>query len=415
MRSVVVAIAVTLAVQILTATALISPSVIAPAAAGDLGVAPQVIGLFVSLAYFAAMLSGLATGGLIARFGALAVCQAAVVSAGVGLALGKVATLAVVPLAVSPLVVLVLAGLLIGAAYGLVNPVSSHILARHTPPGALALVFSIKQTGVPIGGAIAGAVVPTLVLVMGWPNALLALGAVCILAAFALLPARAVIADAPQAREAAPARAPFAYRWRRALDGMIGPIRLALSQPRLRDLALVSLGYASAQLVFIAYFVSHLTLQLGMSLVTAGVVYAFAHGAGIVGRIVWGAVADRWLSPRATLAALGIVSAACAALTALFSGAWPLAAIVAVAMLYGASAVGWNGVFLAEVARSAPPGQVGVATGGTQFFTFGGAMAGPPVFTALVSATGSYAWGFAFFAFVPLAISLRLLAARTAP
>lgn len=415
MRPVVVALAVTLAVQILTATALISPSVIAPAAAGDLGVAPQAIGLFVSIAYFAAMLSGLATGGLIARFGALAVCQGAVVIAGLGLALGKVATLAMVPLAVSPLIVLVLAGLLVGAAYGLVNPVSSHILARHTPPGAMALVFSIKQTGVPIGGAIAGAVVPTLVLVMGWPNALPALGAVCVLAAFALRPARAVIADAPQAREAAAARAPFAYRWRRALEGMIGPIRLALSQPRLRDLALVSLGYASAQLVFIAYFVSHLTLQLGLSLVTAGVVYAFGHGAGIVGRIVWGAVADRWLAPRTTLAALGVVSAACAALTALFSDAWPLAGVVAVALLYGASAVGWNGVFLAEVARSAPPGQVGAATGGTQFFTFGGAMAGPPVFTALVSATGSYAWGFAFFALVPLAISLRLLVARPAP
>jgi nitrate/nitrite transporter NarK len=193
---------------------------------------------------------------------------------------------------------------------------------------------------------------------------------------------------------------------------MIGPIRLALSQPRLRDLALVSLGYASAQLVFIAYFVSHLTLQLGFSLVSAGAVYAAGHGAGIVGRIVWGAVADRLLAPRTTLAALGVVSAACAAATALFSAAWPLAAIVAVTVLYGASAVGWNGVFLAEVARSAPAGQVGTATGGTQFFTFGGAMLGPPVFTALVSATGSYAWAFAFFAIVPLAIALRLALAR---
>jgi hypothetical protein len=83
-----------------------------------------------------------------------------------------------------------------------------------------------------------------------------------------------------------------------------------------------------------------------------------------------------------------------------------------VTVLYGASAVGWNGVFLAEVARSAPAGQVGTATGGTQFFTFGGAMLGPPVFTALVSATGSYAWAFAFFAIVPLAIALRLALAR---
>lgn len=402
MKPVLVAIAVTLAVQILTATALITPSVIAPAAAGDLGVAPQAIGLFVSAAYCAAMLSGLATGGLIARYGPLAVCQAAVVLAGAGLALGKLAAAAVVPLV----------ALLVGVGYGLVNPVSSHILARHTPPGAMALVFSIKQTGVPIGGAIAGAVVPTLLLAVGWPNALPLLGAVCILAAFALVPARGVLAEPAAAADAAAARAPLAFRWRRATDAMIGPIRLVLATPRLRDLAAASLGYASAQLVYIAYFVSHLTLQLGLSLVAAGAIYAFGHGAGIVGRIAWGAVADRWLSPRATLAAIGVVSAACAALTALFSAAWPLAAVGAVAMAYGASAVGWNGVFLAEVARSAPAGQVGAATGGTQFFTFGGALLGPVIFAAAVSITGSYAWGFALFAAVPLVIALRLFFVR---
>jgi hypothetical protein len=39
-------------------------------------------------------------------------------------------------------------------------------------------------------------------------------------------------------------------------------------------------------------------------------------------------------------------------------------------------------------------------------------MAGPPVFTAIVSGTGSYAWAFVFFALVPLAISLRLAVPR---
>jgi nitrate/nitrite transporter NarK len=161
--------------------------------------------------------------------------------------------------------------------------------------------------------------------------------------------------------------------------------------------------------VFITYFVSLLNLQLGYSLVAAGLVYAIAHGSGVVGRIVWGAIADRWLAPRRVLAALGVLSAACGVLTAASSASWPFAAVVAVGMLYGASAVGWNGVYLAEVARSAPPGQVGAATGGTQFFTFGGALCGPPLFAAIVSATGSYAWGFAFFAVVPVVVAVRLL------
>jgi MFS family permease len=393
MKSVLVALAVTLAVQSLTSMAMISPSVMAPVAARDLGVAPQSIGLLVSATYVGAMFSGLAVGGLITRHGAFAVCAAAVVLAGVGLGLGALAVVAVLPVA----------GLVIGIAYGFVNPVSSHILARRTPPQIMSLVFSIKQTGVPIGGIAAGAAVPTMLLEFGWPATLAVLGAVCVAAALACLPARATLADPP-----AP-RVPAALGWRRARGDLAGPVRLALAHPRLRDLAFASFGYAAVQLVFITYFVSLLNLELGYSLVSAGLVYAFAHGSGVVGRIVWGAIADRWLAPRRVLAALGVLSAACGVLTATSSASWPFAAVVAVGMLYGASAVGWNGVYLAEVARSAPPGQVGAATGGTQFFTFGGALCGPPLFAAIVSATGSYAWGFAFFAVVPVVVAVRLL------
>jgi len=396
MKPVVVALAVTLAVQTLTAMAMIAPSVLAPVAAPDLGLAPQSIGFFVSLSYLGAMLSGLATGRLTARFGPLAVCQAAVVLAGAGLALGYLAVAAVLPLA----------ALVIGCAYGVVNPVSSHILARRTPPGMMSLVFSIKQTGVPVGGAIAGVVAPSLALALGWTRAAPVLAAVCIAAAFLLLPARAALAE----KRSPPAGPGGSLR--RALSGFGRPIGLALSSGPLRELSYASFGYAAVQLVFVAYFVSYLALELGYSLVTAGLAYACAHGAGIVGRIAWGAVADRWLAPRTTLALLGAVSALCSLTVAAFSPAWPLAAVIAVGMLYGASAVGWNGVFLAQVARVAPAGQVGSATGGTQFFTFAGALCGPPLFAAAVWATASYAWAFALFAVPSAAVALRLLARR---
>ncbi len=395
MNPTIVAIAVTLAVQTLTAVAMIAPLVLAPVAARDLGLAPQSIGFFASLTYFGAMVSGLATGRLTARFGPLAVCQAAVVLAGAGLALWFFAVTAVVPLA----------ALVIGCAYGVVNPVSSHILARRTPPRMMALVFSIKQTGVPVGGAIAGAVAPPLALALGWSGALPVLGAVCIAAAFLLLPARALLAEKP----AAPAGG---FSMRGAVAGLGRPIRLALSSGPLRELSFASLGYAAVQLVFVTYFVSYLVLGLGYGLVTAGLAYAAAHGAGIAGRIAWGAVADRWLAPRTMLAVLGLISAACALLAASFSPEWPLAAVVATGMLFGASAVGWNGVFLAEVARVAPPGMVSNATGGSQFFTFAGALSGPPLFAAAVWATGGYAWAFGLFAVPAAAVALRLLARR---
>ena len=75
------------------------------------------------------------------------------------------------------------------------------------------------------------------------------------------------------------------------------------------ELAIVSMIFGSAQLALIAYFVSYLNLELGYGLVAAGLIYSSAHAAGIVGRIVWGAVADRWLSPRRMLGLLGVMMA----------------------------------------------------------------------------------------------------------
>jgi MFS family permease len=377
--------------------AMIAPSVLAPVAARDLGFAPQSIGIFVSISYFAAMLSGLLSGHFVARYGALAVCQGAVIVVGIGLALGKLALPMLVPIA----------AFVIGFGYGFVTPASSHVLAHRTPARMLALVFSIKQTGVPIGGAIAGAVVPALVLALGWETALPVLGAVCIGGAVALQSARRALAERRPAAVATP-------KLRGVLSGLHVPIRLVLAHPALREMAFASLGYAAVQLVFVSYFVSYLNLALGLSLVAAGLVYAAAHGAGVVARVLWGAAADRWLPPRTMLAILGLVSSACCVMTAALSEAWPLAAIAAVSVLFGASAVGWNGVYLAEVARCAPPGQVGTATGGTQFFTFTGAFAGPPLFAGAVWATGSYAWSFALFALPPLIVGVQLFKPRSA-
>jgi len=386
----VLAVAVTLATQTLAAVALIAPAVLAPAAAPELGVAPQAIGIFVAVAYLVAMLSGLGVGGLIARLGPLRVCQLALILGGCGLALGAPgwAALALV------------AAVVIGYGYGLVTPTSSHILAATTPRPMMALIFSIKQTGVPLGGAIAGAVVPPLVLAIGWQRTLLALAAACALVALAMQPTRARF-DA--VREPAP---------RTSRSQLGAPLRLVLATPALRELAVTSFVLAQVQLVVVTYLVPFFNLGLGLSLVTAGLIYAVAHGAGVVGRIVWGAIADRLLSPRIVLAALALISGVCGLVAAVASPAWPVGALVALGALYGASAVGWNGVYLAEVARRAPDGQVGAATGGTLFFTFFGALTGAPIFAALVWATGGYSWGFAAFAVPSLLVGVRLLAAR---
>lgn len=385
MKGVVLPLALTLAVQALTSMAMIAPSVMAPVVASEMGVPPQGIGWFVALEYLFAMSSGLACGALIARFGPVRVCQVSVCLAAAGLAAGSAAVLPVV----------VFAAGLIGTGYGLVNPVSSHILVRASPPHMRSLIFSIKQTGVPLGGALAGALVPPLILYFSWRWSAAAVALLCLSLALLAQPLRA--AERRGAGSGASA-------------GLLAPLGMVFANPPVLELAIVSLIFGTAQLALFTYFVSYLNLELGFGLVAAGLIYSSAHAAGIVGRIVWGALADRWLSPRRMLGLLGVLMAFSGAAVAGFSTDWPLPAVILASALFGASAVGWNGVYLAEVARLAPPGQAGAVTGGTQFLTFIGALTAPPLFGFLVGLAGGYGRTYLVFCLLPGLAGAYLLA-----
>ena len=124
---------------------------------------------------------------------------------------------------------------------------------------------------------------------------------------------------------------------------------------------------------------------------------------GVVGRIGWGALADRLRTPLQVLAVIGGFAAACAVGLAMARPDWAPAPVLALAILLGGTAVGWNGVQLAEVARQAPLGHAGAITGASSFVTYAGVVAGPPAFALLAASTGSYRVGFVFLAVLALA------------
>jgi hypothetical protein len=74
--------------------------------------------------------------------------------------------------------------------------------------------------------------------------------------------------------------------------------------------------------------------------------------------------------------------------TAALTPHWPLGAIALVAAMYGVSAAGYLPVLLGEVARRAPPGQVGALTSGAQLFPLGGSILGPLAFGGMAAVAG---------------------------
>lgn len=388
------ALAITLAIQMFTALAATSTAVLAPEIGRDLGVAPKLVGVFVGLVYAGSMAASLACGGFIERFGAIRVSQICVLLCATGLAIIAAGT------APSPIlaVMLVAAPIVIGLGYGPITPASSQILVRTATPERMALTFSIKQTGVPAGAALAGALLPAIALRIGWHAALALVAASGIVIAIVAQSARGSLD-----RERFPGR-------KLSAAGIFTPLRHVLRTPALAELALMGCIYAALQVCLMSFLVVYLTETVHFSLVGAGFALTAANLGGIIGRIFWGAIADIHVGPRVLLGSIGVAAGLCALAAATFTLDWPIATIVAVCALFGATAIGWNGVQLAEVARNAPAGEVGAITGAAGFVTFSGVVIGPPAFAAISALTNGYRAGFATFGSLSIGCGLWLLA-----
>lgn len=387
---VILPVALTLAVQALVSMSAVTIPVFMPVAAVDMNIPPSYVGIFVSLIYVSATLSALVSGYLIRRFGPIFISQICLILCALGLG---VTSLASVPM-------MILGTLIIGAGYGPVTPASSHLLVRTTPYAIMSVVFSIKQTGVPLGGGLAGAVVPLLVVSHGWKMAAWAVAATSIFLSIVLLPFRKQY-DSECCE-------PSRFSWANISE----PLKLIIFHRELRQIVIASFFFVTMQLSLVSFIVTYLTEDIGMTLIQAGIILSASQATGIVGRILWGALADRYVKPRRMLGILGIGMAAGALSAAFFSPQWPYPAILTVSALFGAAAIGWNGVYLAEVARLVRVEHAATATGGSLFFTFCGVLIGLPVFSLIVDKTGSYPFGFGIAAIAAFICGLILLFSR---
>lgn len=370
--------------------ALITLPVVAPVVAQSTGTSAAYVGAYVALVYVAAMTSSIMGGPYVTRLGALRVSQICLGFTTVGLLL----------CAIPNMWAIALGALFIGLGYGPVTPASSHLLIKTTPPQRLALVFSIKQTGVPVGGMMAGMIVPSLEVVIGWQMAFVVVAVMCVATLLLVSPLRRQLDDdrSPESR----------MSLRRSL---IDPVRLVVSVKNLRILAFVSFLFSVCQLSVTTYLVTFLYEDLGWTLIAAGVALTVAQAAGVGGRILWGWLADKWFGAGAMLIVVGVLLGSAAIGLALLtenSVHWLLYLIL---IVIGSTAIGWNGVYLAEVARQAPPGKAGMATGGSLGFTFMGVLFGPPLFGVAATVFGSYGVSYALL-FIPMIGTVLLLWSR---
>ena len=261
--------------------------------------------------------------------------------------------------------VLMLAAFLTGISNGVTNPATNKLIATEVAPGRRGFITGTKQSGVQIGTALLGLLVPLGVIAWGWRVTVLIVATVCLF----FLPVTfrvtsAVAASKPTTR--AEWAAAFWDIWPVSAYGML-------------------IGIASSLLVLLPLFAEE---ALGFDRVTAGRTSALAAGCAIAGRLGWPRRAERRQAFPGTLRTLALLTVAGVA-----GLAWSIDVSLVVwpaAMLMGFSAASWNSVGMLATIVTAGPARAGAATGWVQLGFLTGSGASTPLYGWLIDTTGSY-------------------------
>jgi sugar phosphate permease len=294
---------------------------------------------------------------------------------------------------------LILVGLMsIGTS--IATPAGSKAVMGWFPPRIRGTAMGIRQIGIPVGGMTAGLILPPLALAFGWRSAL-AIGG--ILAITGSLVCCAFYRKPPEV-----------------------PVeKQVVSRPGFRELmarrdlwwiSLYGIAMIGAQFTFSLYIVVFAHERLGFSPVAAGALLALGQGVAILFRIVWGVVSDVVFqgdrkAPLAIISALaGLGSFGVSFLTPEAPG-W---LVFAGSAALGASALGWQGVYVTAVSELAGQDAAGTALGFSLTVAQLGQLIAPPLFGYLADQTGSYQPSWVMLGIFILVVSLPIYGVRRA-
>ncbi|MDP1536204.1 MAG: MFS transporter [Burkholderiales bacterium] len=378
--SITVVVLATMAAQVASAMGIAIFPVIAPHLARMLGVDASTVGYQISILFGAAMLTSSMVGSVVLRWGACRAMQWSLWLCAAGMIAGLAGELWLMPLA----------ALCIGASNALAAAGAAHLLFRFGPARHRNLIFSIKQTGVPLGWATIALVAPVLTVAYSWRLPMLVVLAYSVAVALLLERWRQHWDDDRSVQAA-------------AQTNLLSGVAVLWRYPTLRYLGMSAFFFSFAQLCLGTFTVNLLVQEADYSLVAAGVMLSVVQIAGMAGRLTFGWLADR--SGRAIVLLVGssLVAAAGCAVSLFIDGNWPRPVLAAFYLLFGMAAYGWNGVMHAQIARLSPPGMVSVATGGIMVWIFAGILSGPAWFAVTYRVSGSYTATFGLLTVVALA------------
>ena len=361
------------------ATQVVAP--LAPLFQPELGLSKMDVGLFSSAIFAGWWIVLLAAGSLADRFGVRIMISAGLfLTALLLLAMGTVVSF------FQAVAVMLAAGL----ASGMAQPAVSKGITEWFMPRSRATAMGLKQAAVPVAGIVTAATLPVLGLAMGWRFAMAVVG-------FYLLAAAAFIWIFYREPHGGRQSVKVGTSVRAGLGAV-------LANRRLWAMSTMSILLVSGQMALTTYLALYfsdevlvpLIPEVDARIVAAGAYLALCQAGGAFGRVFWGVVSDRLFRARRlpVMGIVGLVAASMGVLLANFGHGFPTELMAPVLFVYGATSIGWSGLYHAAMAESEDRRYAGTGLGLGMTLNQCGTVAAPPLFGFVVDLTGSYqiAW-----------------------
>lgn len=273
--------------------------------------------------------------------------------------------------------------LLIGMFYSVSQPGGSKVILKWFRKENRGLAMGIRQAGIPIGGALAGVLIPFLTVQYNMTYAINSIACICIMGGVLFF----LFYKEPYVQEEARKGHNNISFWME--------LKVVICKKELYPIYITGICMISLQMVLVGHFMKFLAGEQSITSIVAGTVFSVMFFSGMIGRIALAAISDVLYKGNrriplfiAVCASIGLILLLVMNIHTIMSGV-----LYSVSALLGFFSIGWFSLFIAEVAELASEESVGITVSVALTLNQIAIIVAPVLFGYIVDEKGyAYAW-----------------------
>ncbi|MGH1284270.1 MFS transporter [Bacillus toyonensis] len=273
--------------------------------------------------------------------------------------------------------------LLVGMFYSVSQPGGSKVIIKWFSKENRGLAMGIRQAGIPIGGVLAGVLIPLLVIKYNLSYAIHVIGSFCIIGGLLFF---IFYQDLCVRKEGEQERIKTSF-WVQ--------LKAVMHKKELYPIYITGICMISLQMVLVGHFINFLVMEQSITPILAGKVFSVMFFSGMVGRITLAAVSDLFYKGNRRIPLFISVCTSIGFILMLVMSIHTITSefLYVVSALLGFFSIGWFSLFIIEVAEMASEESVGMTVSFALTLNQIAIIVAPVLFGYIVDQKGyTYAW-----------------------